>query len=79
MSYYPPIEDIDYPGETRLTVRWDRPTFDIPNGRLGMIEAHEGPRVRIVIEGETELVRRLQEAMGPEADMIWREIKGLPV
>jgi hypothetical protein len=71
-GYYPPH---DYADEGDLNIEWERPGFDVPLDY--MVEHRPGPRERLILEGKSEYVRRLERAMQTEIETIRSELEGL--
>lgn len=77
MSYYALAEAANpWPG-SRLTLYYERPTIELPTD--GPIkDIRPGPRMRVIIEGEYEFVKRALDAATPTIRTIEKEIGGRP-
>lgn len=62
--YYTPHEEANF--SDRLGVSIESPVAEFENRRTGDVDYEPGPRTRIVIEGERELVAELWEAAEPK-------------
>lgn len=73
-SYYEPLSNDPFPG-SRLSYHVERPPFEYPDPNpLAPMRLAPGPRMRIVIEGETGFVERLSVVMAAEMAAIKAEI-----
>lgn len=64
--YYSTHEEANF--SDRLGVSIENPVAEFDNHRLGRVDYEPGPRMRIVIEGETELVKELWAAAAPRLE-----------
>lgn len=62
--YYTPHEEANF--SDRLGVSIESPVAEYDNHRTGSVDFEPGPRMRIVIEGERDLVVELWEAAEPK-------------
>jgi hypothetical protein len=72
LTYYNVVGDEPLPGS--LTVIVEQPPQPVPDSKI-WIEYEAGSRTRVLIEGRSDLVRRLSGAMAAELRRIQEELK----